>query len=1539
MKQTVLQKAEKYSKKRHKMRTRNRIAMILAVLIVFCTTYALILPAITLEGEKVYCAIEEHEHVLSCYSDSEADVESPMVYEQTVSQVELTDDWRDDIIAVAQTQLGYTESEKNYAVMDDGETIKGYTRYGEWYGNKYGDWAGMFVSFCLNYAGVHESVMPFEENSEKRISALREMNLYHSADSKYKPKLGDLVFFDLDKYDASNPSERVADHVGFVCELVYDEDDSNKLIRIKTIEGDADNSVCKKIYEFDEKTILGYGEIPALLISIPNCDCGNCADELDEHSDDCLRKALAVKLGKEKSAKQLSNLWINLPEDIRNMILAYAEEEQQEKAIKLNALIAALPEVIEKSTSVDGLDFSLTGPFEDSMEANVSEINEDALAGLKEYVKDTEEHLISGAYDISIVDGDNKAEFENPIKVAISGLDIGEINPKYLRVKVYHLVGTDESDVATISDGTEVEIMNASIDEDGNLNFETDDFSVFYFTVDFHYEDITFKIDGYSSILLSQLFKELGLPFDASNANSVVFSDETYISISSVNDDDGNVEDWLLVSEKPFSTEETLKIEFVDGTVFELKVTDNQTPAVSADDTTAVNVTMTGISNGQNVTVTLYNNGVSTGKTITLNASNNWKGSFTNLEEGSYSVEYTTFDGYIYGIQSSKTEGGSWNKVSGFTNGKTYVLVNTSSNTNYAVQNSSGTNLSRSSKVNISNGRITSAVSNAMQWYYDGYLQNVETSNYLMLSNNSGAKTNSSTKNNFTYTSSSYIRQETSTVRYLRYSNSSYSQTTSTSGNNRPTAFTLYEKSGDTDEINFSIIAESRIYNPKEDTTTFEHNKTIDYLNDGVTNPDTDLKGEDYYRLYMDMTGKSEPIDLLIVVDGSSSMTTEDMEGSMRRDDAITKFLNGSTSRVTSDGFISYFLGLNSANNVSVVQFYGLVEDVTVNSSTIVSNQKIDYTHDSTVLLDWTGSASKFVDCECKTNSGTNYEAGLLRATEVFSSSKVRGNGHRKVLLFLSDGVPTFFQINANDIGTTVDDDYVLTSSDTGRRWGEGYTSNYPYCKDTSKLAFDDFKASNPGVTVFTVGVSKDISETNQEESRSPEVLQYMATNGNGAFYGIDSSMSELKLQLESIFYPRNVTITDELSKYVRYYENNPDVKVTMKEIGTNNVTVLYENGAITSAGRDIFDGFTYTAGDTSANPTGSTGTIVAKFDSEYQFDPKYTYTVSFNVKTTQTAYSEFANEGKYNAVGDAKTDYGTNNTSSEKSGFYSNNDATVSYEISGVPESSKYKHPVVQVATESLIVKKEWLDGLDANDHDPIQVVLVLNQTINGETTQTRIGEPITLNAENNWTYTFSNLVKQQLSSDEYKYTVEELNVPNGYEVSYSESVADANGVVTWTITNYSNIVLTLQKVDSLGNTIRVAGVTFELYEDEALTLKVGDKYMTDKTGKVVIENIEDGKVYWLVEKSSPPGYALMNGAQPIKVTANGVDSDILVGNKYLSTDDDGVLYVKNFQGYQLPMTGGNGTYTVYAFGVLLMIGTIVLGYVLSHRRKSDAK
>lgn len=195
--------------------------------------------------ERFTCTKEEHEHTKICYSNPNADLEDASIWTETLPN-ELTGNWSNDLIEVAESQLGYKESKKNYIVTSQ-DITKGYTRYGEWYGDRYGDWCAMFISFCLNYANIDENLIPFDSNCQHWIETLskEEYDLYHTKNT-YQPTVGDLVFFD-------NDLNGVSDHVGIVIEV------DNKL---HTIEGNAGNGVYEKKYEFSNESILGYAKLP-----------------------------------------------------------------------------------------------------------------------------------------------------------------------------------------------------------------------------------------------------------------------------------------------------------------------------------------------------------------------------------------------------------------------------------------------------------------------------------------------------------------------------------------------------------------------------------------------------------------------------------------------------------------------------------------------------------------------------------------------------------------------------------------------------------------------------------------------------------------------------------------------------------------------------------------------------------------------------------------------------------------------------------------------------------------------------------------------------------------------------------------------------------------------------------------------------------------------------------------------------------------------------------------------------------------------------
>ena len=110
--------------------------------------------------EVLVCGLPEHHHTVNCLADP---LDGTQDEDEWLSQTgtSLTGLWMDDLLAVAESQLGYEQSEKNFELDDaDGTTVHYYTRYGAWYGNSYGPWDVMFLSYCLNYAGIPQSAIP-----------------------------------------------------------------------------------------------------------------------------------------------------------------------------------------------------------------------------------------------------------------------------------------------------------------------------------------------------------------------------------------------------------------------------------------------------------------------------------------------------------------------------------------------------------------------------------------------------------------------------------------------------------------------------------------------------------------------------------------------------------------------------------------------------------------------------------------------------------------------------------------------------------------------------------------------------------------------------------------------------------------------------------------------------------------------------------------------------------------------------------------------------------------------------------------------------------------------------------------------------------------------------------------------------------------------------------------------------------------------------------------------------------------------------------
>ncbi len=223
--------------------------------------------------KKLICEKEEHTHSLQCYSNPEA-VESEA--EWLLSFPAFTEDTPrlERLLGIAVSQIGYQESAANYLV-DENESLHGYTRFGDFCGEPYADWNAMFVSFCLHYADIDAEFFPAEGDAQGMIDALTEKELYiPNGTEGFLPRPGDLVFFDnlyTGTYDV---------RVGIVTSV----DAESGVLTV--IEGDIADRVNESKYAPDDTTILGYGIMPEELRAEAAAEADTTAESTDTKDAD-----------------------------------------------------------------------------------------------------------------------------------------------------------------------------------------------------------------------------------------------------------------------------------------------------------------------------------------------------------------------------------------------------------------------------------------------------------------------------------------------------------------------------------------------------------------------------------------------------------------------------------------------------------------------------------------------------------------------------------------------------------------------------------------------------------------------------------------------------------------------------------------------------------------------------------------------------------------------------------------------------------------------------------------------------------------------------------------------------------------------------------------------------------------------------------------------------------------------------------------------------------------------------------------------------
>ena len=120
--------------------------------------------------------------------------------------------------------------------------------------------------------------------------------------------------------------------------------------------------------------------------------------------------------------------------------------------------------------------------------------------------------------------------------------------------------------------------------------------------------------------------------------------------------------------------------------------------------------------------------------------------------------------------------------------------------------------------------------------------------------------------------------------------------------------------------------------------------------------------------------------------------------------------------------------------------------------------------------------------------------------------------------------------------------------------------------------------------------------------------------------------------------------------------------------------------------------------------------------------------------------------------------------------------------------------------------VEKIWDDNDNKSNSRPEKVMVQLKANGNN------LGSAVELNAENNWKYTWNNLVKFENGTTEIKYTVTEAQVP-GYKTPVISKVSD--NAWSYTITN-SITEVTVSKRDITKGDEELPGATLQILDKD---------------------------------------------------------------------------------------------------------------------------
>ena len=540
----------------------------------------------------------------------------------------------------------------------------------------------------------------------------------------------------------------------------------------------------------------------------------------------------------------------------------------------------------------------------------------------------------------------------------------------------------------------------------------------------------------------------------------------------------------------------------------------------------------------------------------------------------------------------------------------------------------------------------------------------------------------------------------------------------------------------------------------------------------------------DEYTLHLTASGDSTsstvttvtPADIVLVMDKSGSMKGELDNNAKKAANALAKkLLTDENSK----------LPIGQQVQMAVVTF-----------STNASRKQTFTTNASEISNAVEGSPK----------GGTNWEAALKQANDLQGRSRVK-----KHIIFLSDGNPTYrtssyggscYSYSWGDYTPQPEYTTKATCKAAGYYWlGEnpdGGSDGAYGAGNSDKYGFNYAAAlaeanKRGDAALYVVKTSTDANKMTDLASEANAVNgeEFDGTNAENLTKAFDQIYSTITSSAKIKVF----SITDTLSRWVDPVDFSD---VTDGADITQYVTV--KNGS-TNLPREYYTAiYSVNSGERTVTVTfegtdGTDGIVAEKADD---------IDVSFKVKPSDDAYVNHASGNAYPNTGDANT----GDVSAGKQGYYSNADAKLNYcvliEVNGatscVRTEAEYPHPVVQVKLGKIKITKQW-EG--SGEHANSVTVQLQRKAIGAaDSPGKNVGNPIPLNADNQWTATVENLVPG------YTYSVVETSGDDRYDVSYAGNNADLTKKMVWSSAGEGTLNATItntRKTVSLNNAISV--------------------------------------------------------------------------------------------------------------------------------------